>query len=81
MTRHGTTEQVGDQDPEMRNSPIVDEDDYQEYDLDENASGPAFCLFNDVRYEDGSFVRSGSTMLRCDGGVWLVVGNSDPDNP
>lgn len=81
MTKPGSTEQVGDQDPEMRNSPIADEGDDLEYDLHENISGLPFCFFNDKRYTDGSFVRSGSTLLRCDSGVWLAVGGSDPDNP
>ncbi len=81
MTTPGNTEQVGDQDPEMQNSPIADENDDLEYDLHENVSGLASCIFNDKTYAHGSIVRSGSTLLRCDRGVWVVAGGSDPDNP
>jgi hypothetical protein len=81
MTNPMGVEQVGDQDPEMQNSPIADENDDLEYDLHENVSGTASCFFNDKSYPDGSFVRSGSTLLRCDRGVWVVAGGSDPDNP
>ncbi len=81
MTRQGRIEQVGDQDPEMRNSPIADENDDLEYDLHESVGELPFCFFNGERYADGSCVRSGSTLLRCDSGVWLVTGNSDPENP
>lgn len=81
MTTPGNTEQVGDQDPEMQNSPIADENDDLEYDLHENVSGLSSCIFNDKTYAHGSIVRSGSTLLRCDRGVWVVAGGSDPDNP
>lgn len=81
MTDAGGTEQVGDQDPELHNSPIADESDEVEYDLHEEVSGLSSCLFNDKRYADGTFVRSGSTLLRCDRGVWIVAGDSATDNP
>ena len=69
MTDPVGVEQVGDQDPEL------------EYDLHENVRGLASCFFNDRTYADGSFVRSGNALLRCDRGVWVVAGSSDPDNP
>jgi len=75
------TEQVGDQDPVLQNSPIADEYVEEEYDLHENVRGLSVCFFNDKDYPDGSFVRSGTTVLRCNRGVWIVMGSSDPDNP
>lgn len=75
------TEQVGDQDPELANSPIADEAEDAEYDLHENVSGLGSCLFNDKEYADGTYVSSGHTLLRCDRGVWVVSGSSDPHNP
>ena len=81
MAASGGVEQVGDQDPEKRNSPVADENDEMEYDLHENVRGLSSCFFNDNSYPDGSFVRSGVTLLRCDRGVWVVAGSSDPDNP
>jgi hypothetical protein len=81
MTKLDTTPQVGEQDPELLNSPIADENDDQEYDLHEVSRGLPLCFFNGESYTDGSFVRSGTTLLRCDSGVWFVAGSSDPDNP
>jgi Protein of unknown function (DUF1496) len=31
------------------------------------------CYFNDALYPDGSHVRSGSTYLRCERGMWVEV--------
>ena len=81
MTDPGGTEQVGDQDPEMHNSPIADESDDVDYDLHEEVPGESSCYFNDKSYPHGTFVCSGSTLLRCDRGVWITSGGSDPDNP
>ena len=81
MTAPSGTEQVGDQDPQMQNSPIADEYDDLEYDPHEDVRGLPSCFFNDKSYPDGAFVRSGATLLRCDRGVWVAAGNSDPDNP
>ena len=81
MTEPGGTEQVGDQDPELHNSPIADEFEDVEFDLHEEVPADSFCVFNDKKYAHGSFVCSGNTLLRCDSGVWIASGNSDPDNP
>lgn len=82
MNEPGGTEQVGAQDPELRNSPIADESGEEvEYDLHEEVSEHSFCLFNDQRYPDGTYVCSGNTLLRCDRGVWVASGTCDPDNP
>lgn len=81
MSKSGSAEQVGDQDPERGNSPIADEGDDAGYDLHENVSGLTSCLFNDVEYPDGTYVRSGHRLLRCDRGLWVAAGSSDPDNP
>jgi hypothetical protein len=63
---------VGAPDPELQNSPIVDELEYDEQaasrdlELEEGA-----CYFNGVAYPIGAYVRSGSEVLQCSGrGVW-----------
>ena len=71
--------QVGSGDPERRNSP-VQTDPEQSFELlreqiGDEASG---CYFNDVLYADGSHVASGSTLLRCERGVWREVGSRVP---
>lgn len=74
---------VGGQDPELKNSPIVDDDEDEELDaapIDE-ASESAVCYFNGESFAPGTIVRSGTLMLRCEFGVWVPVGGSDPDNP
>ena len=82
MNEPGGVEQVGEQDPELQNSPIVDEsEDDVEYDLHEQLAEHSFCFFNNQRFPNGAYVSSGTIRLRCDRGVWVVSGSSDPDNP
>lgn len=74
--------QVGDQDPELKNSPIQDQiEDDLEYDLHEEISETGFCYFNGQQFDDGAFVCSGNSLLRCDRGIWIASGTCDPDNP
>lgn len=72
---------VGDQDPEGRNSPIAAEDDEETQFLRQEVPGDAACWFNDVPYTDGSFVKSGTAILRCDRGIWIESGPADTENP
>lgn len=72
---------VGPQDPELRNSPIAEEGDEDTEVLRQELPGEPVCYFNDRAFLDGDYVRSGTGLLRCDHGLWLLVGSSDPDNP
>lgn len=66
---------VGAPDPEQKNSPIFDSQDYDELSLDlELESG--VCYFNSQAYAIGSFVCSGDELLRCEErGVWIREGS------
>jgi len=78
MTKgHGAhAPQVGAPDPELRNSPIFDEDDEESLSLDLELETGA-CFFNNVRYALGDYVMSGNELLRCEGrGVWVRTGES-----
>jgi hypothetical protein len=67
-------QQVGAPDPELRTSPIFDEDEERSLDLGEEAS---VCYFNSLAYPLGAFVRSGHELLRCEeGGVWVRRGEA-----
>lgn len=77
MTRHANVPQVGAPDPELRNSPIFDdeseEEEYEDLELEAGC-----CYFNSERFEIGDYVASGSELLRCMGrGVWVRVGESE----
>jgi len=62
---------VGAPDPEAENSPIFDEEDYDEPSLDLELESGA-CVFNGKRYPIGQYVRSGAELLRCEKpGVWI----------
>jgi ribonuclease Z len=76
-----TLPQVGAPDPELKNSPIIDESEH-----DEHAGSPdleieeGVCYFNDEAFAIGDFVRSGSEVLQCaERGVWLRKGEKRPD--
>ena len=69
MTGHAP--QVGAPDPEKRTSPILDEDEEFEADL-ELESG--VCYFNGESYPIGTYVMSGSELLHCERrGTWVRV--------
>lgn len=68
---------VGAPDPELKTSPILENDEEQET-LDSELEAGA-CYFNGVAYAIGAFVRSGSEVLRCvDRGVWVCQGEIEP---
>jgi len=66
---------VGAPDPELKNSPIFDEedDDYLSLDLELEASA---CYFNGESYDIGQYVCSGDELLRCEErGIWKREGS------
>ena len=73
----GQEPQVGAADPERRNSPIQT-DPEQSFELLREQVGDeaAGCHFNDVPYPEGAVVTSGNARLRCEGGIWVEVGES-----
>lgn len=72
--------QVGAPDPELKNSPIIDE-----FEPDEEQAGSrdleleaAACYFNGEAYPIGSYVQSGSELLQCNGrGIWTRKGERE----
>jgi hypothetical protein len=64
--------QVGAPDPELRTSPMVDEDEERTLDLEQ---GTSVCYYNGAAYPVGQYVVSGSELLHCEsGGVWVRRG-------
>ena len=72
------TQQVGAADPERKTSPVAWEADEDTESLRESAPDEAVCFFNDQAYDDGTVVRSGNVLLRCDHGVWLPASDAEP---
>jgi hypothetical protein len=66
--------QVGAQDPELKNSPVAEEMDEDSRYLREEVPGEPVCFFNGEAYDDGALVKSGESVLRCDRGIWVDVG-------
>jgi hypothetical protein len=64
---------VGDQDPEQKNSPIALESDEETVLLREEIPEEPFCYFNSEVFSDGAVVKSGTLMLSCDRGIWVPV--------
>ncbi len=74
--------QVGAPDPEMKNSPIIDESGDNEQDgSDIDSVDFAQCHFNGNAYDNGALVCSGDELLKCEHGKWLRSGSCDQDNP
>ena len=72
---HAAT-QVGAPDLELKNSPIIDESEFDEKgaspDLELEAGA---CYFNGEAFAIGTYVRSGSELLLCnERGVWVRKG-------
>jgi hypothetical protein len=75
--------QVGAPDPELKNSPILDEFDEdieagsRELELQEGV-----CYFNGASYPLGTSVHSGSEVLECSaGGVWIRKAEREGPTP
>jgi hypothetical protein len=67
--------QVGAPDPELKTSPILDDEDREDYspEVDE---GEGFCFFNDQSFALGDYICSGNELLRCEErGVWVREGS------
>jgi hypothetical protein len=72
---------VGVPDPELRTSPIAEETDDETETLRQEVPGEAVCYFNNKSFKTGAYIKSGTSILRCDYGIWIPAGPSDPDNP
>ncbi len=82
MTERIALSQVGAPDPELANSPILDESaDDEQSGSDVESVAFAACQFNSVDYADGSQICSGDELLQCSRGIWLRTGSCDQDNP
>lgn len=72
---------VGAPDPELRNSPVIEES-AEDFEVlgQETIEAPA-CYFNGADYPHQTLVCSGDELLRCVYGNWVRLGSCDPDNP
>lgn len=67
---------VGAPDPELKTSPVIEEDEELSLDL-ELESG--VCYFNNKAYPLGQYVKSGLELLHCEErGVWVRRGEKQP---
>ncbi len=80
MDRRAHVRQVGAPDPELKNSPIADEESDEFEVLKQEVPGDPYCYFNNISYPNGSYLCSGESLLRCDYGIWIRQGECDPDN-
>ena len=81
MKHHSSIPQVGAQDPELPNSPIAEEEDEDTDVVRQQVPGEPVCFYNGTSYAHGTFVQSGTQLLKCSYGVWVESGSADPDNP
>jgi hypothetical protein len=81
MTKVKHTADVGSPDPELKTSPIAEEGNEHTDVLRQEVPGEAHCYFNDKSYDNGTFVKSGTSILKCDYGIWVAAGPADPENP
>lgn len=78
MYRGAGIPQVGAPDPELKNSPIFDDEDAEALWFDLELESGA-CYFNGVRFPIGQYVRTGDEVLHCEGrGVWIRTGEQSP---
>lgn len=65
--------QVGAPDPELRTSPIVSENDDDFLLAKQRNPGAVACYFNNIAYDNNAYVQSGTYLLHCNYGLWLVA--------
>jgi hypothetical protein len=75
------TQDLGAPDPELKNSPVAWEGDEETEALREETSEEPECFFNGEAFPHGAVIRSGSTRLSCDHGIWIPVGPGDAGKP
>jgi len=74
-------QELGTQDPDRKNSPVAWEMDEDVESLRESIPEEPECFFNDQAYKHGTVVSSGSTLLRCDNGIWIPAGSTESGKP
>jgi hypothetical protein len=73
--------QLGAPDPERKTSPVAWESDEDTESLRESVPDEAVCFFNDGTYRHGAVIESGSSVLRCDHGIWVPAGPTAESKP
>jgi hypothetical protein len=72
---------VGPQNPDLRNSPIaweyLDEEEWVGTSEEEQPG----CFFNGTAYRVGSLVRCDDAVLECRNGFWKPIATGDPEHP
>jgi hypothetical protein len=81
MKKMESLPQLGAPDPELKNSPIIDEAEYDEHEASPDLEiEQGVCYFNGEAFRIGQYVRSGSEVLLCSGrGVWIRQGEKRPE--
>lgn len=75
MSERVNKPQVGAPDPELKTSPIFDDEDREGLSLDTELE-EGYCYFNNRIYRLGDYVCSGDELLRCEEhGVWIREGS------
>lgn len=72
---------VGSPDPEMNTSPIAAENSDDSETLRQEVPGEPVCYFNNQSFSNGSYIKTGSLLYKCDYGIWMPAGPADPENP
>lgn len=80
MTEFKYTKDLGAPDPELKNSPIAYENDEETEILRQEIPGEPICYFNNQSFPNGTYIKSGNTVLKCVFGIWVEAGPTDPDN-
>ena len=80
MKHHPSIPHVGAQDPELRNSPIAEEEDEDTDVIRQQVPGEPVCHFNGAEFRHGTYVVSGTRLLQCSYGVWVESAAEDPRN-
>ena len=81
MKHNPSIPHVGAQDPELMTSPIAEEEDEDTDVVRQQVPGEPVCYFNGKDYRHGTYVVSGSALLKCSYGIWVEQGAADPTNP
>jgi hypothetical protein len=81
MTQSKNATDVGAPDPELNTSPIAEEGGDDTEALRSELPGEPVCYFNDKSFATGSYIKSGTSILKCDYGIWIPAGPGDPENP
>jgi hypothetical protein len=68
---------LGSPNPELKNSPIINNINDEQEMIEPEIPEERICYFNGESYAHGTYIKSGTIILQCDRGAWIEADMPD----